>query len=54
MKCKTCGQEVGMMGAISHMIGMHGSGSGQLKCKACGMPFDSEKELMAHQKKEHM
>ncbi len=50
MRCKTCGQEVGMIAAMSHMMGNHG----RFRCKACMAYFDTEKELMAHQKKEHM
>ena len=52
MKCKTCGQEVGMLGAMAHMMGMHG-GKSQYSCKACGMRFSSQQELMDHSKKAH-
>ncbi len=53
MKCKACGQEIGMIQAPFHMMGMHGSAD-KLKCKACGRSFVSQGELTSHQQKAHM
>lgn len=42
-----------MMGAMAHMMGIHGSKQGKYSCKACGMSFDSQQELIEHNKKAH-